>query len=279
MLMRVCVYHWKSIMANSSWSLLVPFMKREALNDGEMALRATSGSAPDTTVHGFSGSAAAGGTPSSSHSARPAAPRVYKIVVLGAAGVGKTSVLKRFVYNTFAASDARQRATLSVDYLQRSVLLESGERVMLHMWDTAGQERYAPMASAYYRDAHAVLYVYACNDSTSLRYVARECIERTARDFDADSPPLRVLLGTKTDLYGSERTEADARTVVEQFALDSDDRCSALTGDGVADSFARIAAKLLFMDLTRTLARQRAHDESTLVQLGSALRNSAPSFC
>eukprot|EP00128_Syssomonas_multiformis_P007911 Colp12_sorted_trinity150504_noHs@2133 len=90
-----------------------------------------------------------------------------KVIVLGDASVGKTSLINRFCCDTF---DPHYKSTIGVDFcIERFHVL--GRSFALHIWDTAGQERFRSIAKAYYRNAHAILLVYDVFDPPTMASV------------------------------------------------------------------------------------------------------------
>ena len=81
---------------------------------------------------------------------------LFKIVLIGDSGVGKSSILSRFSRNEFQANS---RSTIGVEFSTRTVQIE-GKNVKAQIWDTAGQEKYRAITKAYYRGAKGALLVY-----------------------------------------------------------------------------------------------------------------------
>lgn len=95
-----------------------------------------------------------------------------KICVLGAQGVGKTSLVHRFVKGTF--NPATTTSTIGASFLTKRVLdIDSGITVRLQLWDTAGQERFRSISKLYYRGASAVVLVYSLLDEQSFLEMGR----------------------------------------------------------------------------------------------------------
>jgi Ras-related protein Rab-1A len=86
-----------------------------------------------------------------------AVAKEVKLVFVGNAGVGKTSILSAYTDRVY---ESQYLLTIGVDYKQRRVTLEDGSIVKLQMWDTAGQERFRSLTINYYRGAHIVILVY-----------------------------------------------------------------------------------------------------------------------
>lgn len=80
-----------------------------------------------------------------------------KIVMLGSAGVGKTSITNRFVLNEFNSS---MSSTLGAAYFEKVHDYADGKSIKFLIWDTAGQEKFRAIAKIYYKDARAAVVVY-----------------------------------------------------------------------------------------------------------------------
>eukprot|EP00754_Rhynchopus_humris_P036523 Rhum_TRINITY_DN18639_c0_g1::Rhum_TRINITY_DN18639_c0_g1_i1::g.168087::m.168087/K07874/RAB1A; Ras-related protein Rab-1A len=118
---------------------------------------------------------------------------LLKTIVIGDAGVGKSSFLHRYTEGDF---NPTYIATIGVDF-KIDTFEQEGKVVKLQLWDTAGQERFRTIAAAYYRGAHCVI---MCYDTTSLE--SFESLRGWMREVDTyarDNVPV-VLVGTKSDL-------------------------------------------------------------------------------
>ena len=90
---------------------------------------------------------------------------LLKLVLIGSSGVGKTSLLRRYVDDTFITSFV---TTIGIDFMIKTINIE-GYTIKLQLWDTAGgQERFQTIARAYYRGAHAFILVYDEYNTDSL---------------------------------------------------------------------------------------------------------------
>eukprot|EP00831_Metopus_contortus_P057105 TRINITY_DN4962_c0_g1_i1.p1 TRINITY_DN4962_c0_g1~~TRINITY_DN4962_c0_g1_i1.p1 ORF type:complete len:221 (+),score=49.39 TRINITY_DN4962_c0_g1_i1:99-761(+) len=118
---------------------------------------------------------------------------VYKIVVLGAARVGKTSLTEKYVNKTF--SDHRQK-TMDASYLSKECMLDDKSIVTLNIWDTAGQEIYHAMAQLYYRDADGAVIVFDLGDIDTFETADKWLKE--LKQFVGEIPI--VIAGNKCDL-------------------------------------------------------------------------------
>mmetsp|Transcript_19660 Transcript_19660/g.63887 ORF Transcript_19660/g.63887 Transcript_19660/m.63887 type:complete len:214 (-) Transcript_19660:41-682(-) len=164
-----------------------------------------------------------------------------KVCLLGEGRVGKTSLLLRYVHNTFSET---QPATIQASYLTKRLTVE-GNTVHLSIWDTAGQERFHALGPIYYRDADAALLVYDITDMDSFVRVknwVKELRKMAGKDI------VLVLAGNKVDMERNRQVPAEE---AEAYAASIDAtlfHTSAKANKGVEQAFLHIA---------RTLAAQR----------------------
>ncbi|XP_073307492.1 ras-related protein RABA1d-like [Primulina huaijiensis] len=148
---------------------------------------------------------------------------LFKLVLIGDSGVGKSNLLSRFTRNEFSLET---KSTIGVEFATRSMTLES-KVIKAQIWDTAGQERYRAITSAYYRGAVGALLVY---DVT--RHSTFESVERWLRELrDHTDPDIVVMLiGNKSDLRhlvtvsiedGTSFAERESLYFMETSALDA----------------------------------------------------------
>jgi len=81
---------------------------------------------------------------------------LLKLIILGDSGVGKTSIMNKYVRKKF---DNRYKATIGADFLTKEIIIDD-KLISLQIWDTAGQERFQSLGSAFYRGADACILVY-----------------------------------------------------------------------------------------------------------------------
>ncbi|CAL8322874.1 unnamed protein product [Merluccius merluccius] len=123
--------------------------------------------------------------------------RIFKIIVIGDSNVGKTCLTYRFCGGIFLQNP---EATIGVDFREKSLELD-GERIKLQIWDTAGQERFRKsMVEHYYRNVHAVVFVYDVTSLASFENLP-EWIGECSRHSVGPMVP-RILVGNKCDLGG-----------------------------------------------------------------------------
>ncbi|TVY19980.1 Ras-like GTP-binding protein RYL2 [Lachnellula arida] len=123
-----------------------------------------------------------------------------KIVVLGAQGVGKTSLLTRYIKNQF--TPANTTSTVGANFLAKKVIdIESDTVVRLQLWDTAGQERFRAISRIYYRGANACILCYSITDQNSFEEIGPWLTE-LRRNLPADV--IIHVVGTKADIVAGD---------------------------------------------------------------------------
>ncbi|XP_028911530.1 ras-related protein Rab-25 [Ornithorhynchus anatinus] len=138
---------------------------------------------------------------------------VFKVVLIGESGVGKTNLLSRFTRNEFSHDS---RTTIGVEFSTRTVLVGSAA-VKAQIWDTAGLERYRAITSAYYRGAVGALLVFDVTKQQSFAVA-----ERWLRELydHAEATIVVMLVGNKCDLAQARQVPADeARAFAENNGL------------------------------------------------------------
>ncbi|TVY88791.1 Ras-like GTP-binding protein, partial [Lachnellula willkommii] len=123
-----------------------------------------------------------------------------KIVVLGAQGVGKTSLLTRYIKNQF--TPANTTSTVGANFLAKKVIdIESDTVVRLQLWDTAGQERFRAISRIYYRGANACILCYSITDQNSFEEIGPWLTE-LRRNLPTDV--IIHVVGTKADIVAGD---------------------------------------------------------------------------
>ena len=118
---------------------------------------------------------------------------LFKVVLIGDSGVGKSNLLSRFTKNEFSLES---KSTIGVEFATRSIRVDD-KVVKAQIWDTAGQERYRAITSAYYRGAVGALLVYDVTRQSTYESVRRWLKELRGH---TDSNIVIMLVGNKADL-------------------------------------------------------------------------------
>lgn len=118
---------------------------------------------------------------------------LFKIVLIGDSGVGKSNLLSRFTTNEF---NLESKSTIGVEFATRTIKVED-KKIKAQIWDTAGQERYRAITSAYYRGAVGALIVYDISKSGTYENCNHWLTELKE---NADDNVAIGLIGNKSDL-------------------------------------------------------------------------------
>lgn len=170
----------------------------------------------------------------------------FKLVLLGDSSVGKSSIVHRFVKDTF---DELRESTIGAAFLSQTVKIKDGNEdvvIKFEIWDTAGQERYKSLAPMYYRNANAALVVYDVTQPDSLSK-AQSWVQELQNKV-GDEELVIYLVGNKVDIVEADEsarkieTEEGAEYAQAQKLLFKE--VSAKTGAGVKDIFQEIGEQL-----------------------------------
>eukprot|EP01156_Anaeramoeba_ignava_P002452 Anaeramoba_ignava/a218432_57.p1 GENE.a218432_57~~a218432_57.p1 ORF type:complete len:234 (-),score=75.56 a218432_57:43-681(-) len=160
----------------------------------------------------------------------------YKIVLLGEGRVGKTSILIKYIDDTF---DPDMKSTKRAAYLDKSLDLPEG-RVKLSIWDTAGQEQFRAVNPMYYREAKGAILVYDVTDENSFKRVkdwVKELIQMIGNDV------VLIIAGNKSDLTKRLVSEKDALEYAQSINAPHI-YTSAKTGSNISQLFENLAAEI-----------------------------------
>ncbi|XP_050465959.1 ras-related protein Rab-37 isoform X2 [Cataglyphis hispanica] len=163
---------------------------------------------------------------------------LFKVMLLGDSGVGKTCLLTRFRDGRFLSGN--YITTVGIDFRNKVVTVDDTP-IKLQIWDTAGQERFRSVTHAYYRDAHALLLLYDVTNKTSydnIRAWLSEIREHANEDV------VIMLLGNKSDC-GTERVvkREDGERLAQEYKVPFMET-SAKTGLNVELAFLAVAREL-----------------------------------
>ncbi|CAF0856916.1 unnamed protein product [Adineta ricciae] len=133
----------------------------------------------------------------------------FKILVIGESSVGKSSLMTRFVDETFQATFI---PTIGVDFKVRTIMIDNYQ-CKVQIWDTAGQERFRVITTTYYRDAAGVIVVY---DVTNHETFSRVCRWLDEIKKYCDDNIIKVLVGNKADVISVEDSPVQKVVSTEQ---------------------------------------------------------------
>jgi len=163
--------------------------------------------------------------------------REVKLVLLGEAGVGKSSLVLRFVANHFKAYS---ESTIGAAFMSKTLVVDD-QAIKFQIWDTAGQEKYHSLAPMYYRGASAAIVVYDITRATSFKTLQNWVTE--LRSLGPENIVIAIA-GNKCDLDDKREVEKEtARTYAEEINAIFVET-SAKTGNNVQEMFTNISKKL-----------------------------------
>ncbi|XP_031565805.1 ras-related protein Rab-1C-like [Actinia tenebrosa] len=184
---------------------------------------------------------------------------MFKVVLLGEAGVGKTSLFYRIKENTFISNG---RNTIGVDSCSK-FLKVNDKQVTLSVWDTAGVERFRTVTKNYYRGAHACILMFGIDEPGSLQYLTHWT--RDANEFCPDA--FKFVVANKIDL--------DCRVSLESMQMFSDShncsnvfQISAKTGEGIDGLLDSMAKELLNENKETRLEKEKDLSSSGNISVG-----------
>ena len=139
---------------------------------------------------------------------------IFKIITIGDSGVGKTSILKRYVYNSY---NINSLATVGVNFSFKDVVLKDGTKVQLKLIDTAGQEKYKSLAKTYYKNTEGVLFVFSFDDKKSFDNLTNWIDEFKENNGNENIPTL--LIGNKSDVPKKEVDQESINKLLSQHKM------------------------------------------------------------
>ena len=169
---------------------------------------------------------------------------VFKVITIGDSSVGKTSIIRRYIYNVF---DDNTMSTIGLTFCFKEVKLKNGKKVQLKLVDTAGQEKYNALNKSYFKNVDGVLFVFDLNNLETF-----ENIERWINLFEDNNNGKGIpkyLIGNKSDLEKK----------VEQKSIDDFigkynykfEECSALVNKNIDSIFENISETIFINYLSR----------------------------
>ena len=175
----------------------------------------------------------------------------HKIIFIGDAGVGKTTIISRIMDNPFIEE---YEPSIGVDFMSKT-LKYNGQNVKLQIWDTAGQEKYKGLIPSYVRNSSIVFVVYDISGKTSFDNIPKwinfiKSIENTTI----------VLCGNKIDLENREVKKEEGEELAKKEGI-SFFEVSAKTNDNIKNMFYNVIAEL------PTFSQNNTNKESVIKEL------------
>lgn len=177
---------------------------------------------------------------------------LFKIILIGDSGVGKTSLMKRYTDHVFTKSGS---STIGVDFKIKTVTLNS-KKIKLQIWDTAGQERFRAIVAHYYRGAHGIFLVFDVTNKDSFEHLKDWMSELEKRDVSKSTEI--IILGNKIDNK-------------ESIAVNNEEVIEFLNSQGIPkENFFEVSAlddinvEECFMNITKKLVEKNVGSTSKM---------------
>jgi len=194
---------------------------------------------------------------------------LFKLLLIGDSGVGKSCLLLRFADQTYTPNYI---STIGVDFKIRTIELD-GKTIKLQIWDTAGQERFRTITSSYYRGAHGIIVVYDVTDKGSFNNVRQWMVEI---DRYASENVNRLLVGNKCDLSNKTVDFETAKSLAEQWSVTFLET-SAKDNTNVENAFLTMAGQIKLRVATSTRVVNEQKDPTIIT--GEDVNSSGGGCC
>ena len=184
-------------------------------------------------------------------------PEAIKVVLLGEAGVGKTSIISQFTAHKF---DPHKETSLSAQFISKTVdFPDLGQSIKFDIWDTVGQEKYRSLAKIFYKDAKVIVFVYDITREFTFESIKNYWYEETKAN--ADGSPIFAVVANKIDLYtNSKVSNSDGKAYADQIGAIFQ-TTSALSDSGISTLFDNIGKKNLIPGFDYTSGDKKAQEE------------------
>jgi len=176
---------------------------------------------------------------------------LFKIVLIGDSGVGKSNLLSRFTKNEF---NLESKTTIGVEFATKSIISDN-KVIKAQIWDTAGQERYRAITNAYYRGAVGALLVYDITKQSTF-----ENVEKWLKELREHAEPhiVVMLVGNKSDLKNLRAVkQEDASAFAEK------NRLAFMETSALESSNVELAFQTIITEIYKLLNRKSILGEST----------------
>lgn len=137
---------------------------------------------------------------------------LFKLLIIGESGVGKTCLLLRFTDDSFTANHL---TTIGIDFKIKIINFEE-KQIKLQIWDTAGQERFRTITKTYYKGAHGIILTYDVTDENSFKNI-RNWVKQIEQN--AQTNVCKVLVGNKCDREDRKITYEEGAKLASEFKM------------------------------------------------------------
>ena len=179
---------------------------------------------------------------------------LFKLLIIGESGVGKTCLLLRFTDDSFTANHL---TTIGIDFKIKIITLE-GKLIKLQIWDTAGQERFRTITKTYYKGAHGIILTYDVTDAQSFKNI-RNWIKQI--EANAQTGVCKVLVGNKCDKPDRVVSADEGQNLANDFNMKFFET-SAKTNQNVTEVFNSLTLEILKSDTSKTQSEGKVLDNN-----------------
>ena len=185
---------------------------------------------------------------------------LIKVKTVGDSNVGKSSIVVRFVDDTFSGQMA---PTIGVEY--KSKIFEVyDKKVKATIWDTAGAERYRTITSNYYRGSHAIIFVYDVTERSSFENIEKFWLKEVKEYFPNTSEIVMMLVGNKIDnIYNRAVTEAEGEELARKNGMMFIET-SAKEKIGVNEAFEEVVNKVIESPMIDEVSLRRRSNQANV---------------
>ena len=162
---------------------------------------------------------------------------MFKLITVGDSNVGKTSIIRRYIYNVF---DKNSMSTIGISFCFKEICLENKKKIKLKVLDTAGQEKYNSLTKSYFKNADGVLFVFDLNRLESFENI-ENWINLYEQNNNRNDIP-KYLIGNKSDLEKNvEKKKIDE--FIKKYNYNYEE-CSALDNINIDNIFQKMGEQI-----------------------------------
>ncbi|KAM3720677.1 Ras-related protein [Dirofilaria immitis] len=189
---------------------------------------------------------------------------LFKILIIGDVGTGKSSIVQRYAHNLFTQ---HYKATVGVDFATRTLLWNDGITLRLQLWDISGQDRFSNMTRVYYKDAHGALIVFDTTRQNTYDGALRWKTDLDSKITLATEKPLpSILIANKADL-DNKITDEKLEEYREKGGFLHALKTSAKANYGIEDAFGLLAKQILEIKKNDQYVISYSQDDRTVKKL------------